>query len=559
MDIFNLSAQITLKIDEYQKNLTQANKDAQQFQKDTEKNNSKSSVSWKNVGKVVAGVATAIGTATTAVVAFGNKMIDYAGDIDDNAQRIGMNTDQYQAWAFAMEKAGTDASTLQVVMREMTTFTQELAEGNGDALLTLQKLGVGYDEFMQMDNAGQLETLVTALQGVEDSTEKATIAQELFGNRAYQQLMPLLNEEQGSFAELNKTLQENGQIVSGELIQAGATLGDKIQLLTSSVKSMGLSLAGELFPVLSEFVDSLQMLVQGSEGAEEAVTGAFSNLVTQVIDLMLDLVDGIINALPDVTNILLDMIGQIWLEIPTITKALLDALASIADILINLDWGQIIIDIIDVLLEVFFVQIPQFGRQIQESLLKMLAGLFTEEGLAKIGKFGINLGISLVNGIIKGLNNLAHIKIPGLTIGSWKVWDDIDVKLFEIPLIKLQKFAQGGMFDELTKGTMYAVAGESGAEIVAQGRHGTGVANVEQIAEAVEIGNEPTVEAIRQAVTGVVNGIVNGLSMRTQNNTSKKEITVKIGDRAFKGYIVDTANEVLQAQGRQTLKSITSY
>ena len=43
-------------------------------------------------------------------------------------------------------------------------------------------------------------------------------------------------------------------------------------------------------------------------------------------------------------------------------------------------------------------------------------------------------------------------------------------------------YADGGMFEGA--GTMYALAGENGAEIVAQGSQGTGVANVEQIAEA---------------------------------------------------------------------------
>lgn len=47
----------------------------------------------------------------------------------------------------------------------------------------------------------------------------------------------------------------------------------------------------------------------------------------------------------------------------------------------------------------------------------------------------------------------------------------------------VKKFANGGIIDGA--GTMYAVAGESGAEIVAQGSQGTGVANVKQIAEAV--------------------------------------------------------------------------
>lgn len=47
----------------------------------------------------------------------------------------------------------------------------------------------------------------------------------------------------------------------------------------------------------------------------------------------------------------------------------------------------------------------------------------------------------------------------------------------------VKKYANGGIIDGA--GTMYAVAGESGAEIVAQGSQGTGVANVKQIAEAV--------------------------------------------------------------------------
>lgn len=45
------------------------------------------------------------------------------------------------------------------------------------------------------------------------------------------------------------------------------------------------------------------------------------------------------------------------------------------------------------------------------------------------------------------------------------------------------KFADGGMFEGA--GTMYAIAGESGAEVVAKGSQGTGVLNVEQFKTAM--------------------------------------------------------------------------
>lgn len=54
-------------------------------------------------------------------------------------------------------------------------------------------------------------------------------------------------------------------------------------------------------------------------------------------------------------------------------------------------------------------------------------------------------------------------------------------------IIALKAYKDGGIMDAGSfkgAGTMYALAGESGAEIVAQGSQGTGVANVEQIAEA---------------------------------------------------------------------------
>ena len=44
-------------------------------------------------------------------------------------------------------------------------------------------------------------------------------------------------------------------------------------------------------------------------------------------------------------------------------------------------------------------------------------------------------------------------------------------------------YANGGILE--SAGTMYAVAGESGAEVVARGKSGTGVTNIEQFTEAM--------------------------------------------------------------------------
>ena len=55
-------------------------------------------------------------------------------------------------------------------------------------------------------------------------------------------------------------------------------------------------------------------------------------------------------------------------------------------------------------------------------------------------------------------------------------------------VVSAMKFADGGIMDAKSfngAGTMYAIAGESGAEVVAQGSAGTGVLNVDQFADAM--------------------------------------------------------------------------
>lgn len=566
MNLFNLFAKLTLDTDEYDKQLDNAVKKGSSF-------SSKLGTVMKAGAKAVIGLTTAVaGTA----LAFGKltlKMIDQAGEIDDNAQRLNMTTDQYQLWSFAMQKAGADASALEIVMRELTTFTTELAQGQGDALLTLQKLGIGYEEFMAMDNATQLETIVGALQGMEDQTEKTRLAQELFGNRAYQTLMPLLNEEQGSIEKLNETMREQGLIVEEDLIKTGAELGDQVDIMKGKFKAYSLSLTAEVFPALENIINGLLGIAQGSEGATEQFTAGIVEMVNKAVEILPELLDVASNLLIDVVMALIDSLPTIIPQLTSLIERILftiidilpdlllsavDLITILIDAILKMDWLGLLMAIIDMII----TDLPNVLIKLVTNLFDTLLSLLTDPMVyAKIGLFGVNLGISLVNGIIDGLNRLGNITIPGLSIGSWKLWDDTEFHLFNIPRIPLQEFANGGMFDDMFKGTMYAVAGENGAEIVAQGRYGTGVANVEQIAEAQLLAMEryDMRGEVRRAVEGVVNGLKSSNTSNDNIQSTLGAIVLKIGDKEFKAYVYNLVNEVLAAKGLKKLQAIGRY
>lgn len=573
MNLFNLFATLTLDNSDYEKKLDQSQKSAGSF-------SSKIGTAFKTGVRAVAGFVTGVAAASAAIGALVVKFVDAGSEIDDNAQKLGISTESYQYWSLVLQRAGSDASNLSMVIRNLTTFTNELSTGQGDALLTLQKLGIGYEEFMAMSTEEQLYAIVEALQGVESQTDKVQLAQEIFGNRVYQELLPLLGMQQGSLEDLQDEFEGLGLIIEDEAIKQTAALGDKFDNLTNSFKVGAFAIATELLPEIELITDGLMGLASGSDDAMQSLTDGLVGLIDKIAtslptiiqtagDLLLQVITGLADVLSDPTVIqaLVDVVENLLFKVveilPTLTQSLMDIAVALVDGLLHLDWGTLIIKLLESLLEIVLVQLPNMLFDVLMSVFNLVLSLFTKDGLKTLAEFGLTLAETMINGLIAGVESGLNIVIKGINSvlkGISKAWDwtGFIPSIPDIPLISIPRvdFAEGGMFNEL--GTMYlARAGEDGAEIVAQGRRGTGVANVEQIADAqyMAMQDYDLRGAIQNAAVAIVNGIVTGLGNQ-DNNT---EITVRIGDKDFNSYVVNTVNNTLRAQGRKSLRTITAY
>ena len=643
MNLFNLFATLTLDNSDYEKKLAQSQKSAGSF-------SSKVGTAFKTGARAVAGFVTGVAAVGAAIGGLVLKMVDAGSEIDDNAQKIGFSTEAYQYWSLVMQRIGTDASTLSLAIRNMTTFTQNLADGQGDALLTLQKLGIGYEEFMAMTPEEQFYTLIEALQGVTDETERTQLAQDIFGNRVYQELLPLLGMEQGSLEDLRNEFESLGLIMSDDMVKSIAAVGDKLDNLGNLFKVMGLNIAVDFLPEINNILDAFTALVTGSSSVEDAmqmiadsfvnvikkIANAAPNIVEAAGNLILNVLVGILDVISDpevlkaLLNVVMSLLNKAIEIIPTLINSLLNLATALILAFLDLDWNNLIRTILDALLEIAAKVIPNlitsiadilvalietlvtvipqamadlatFASELIKTLMNVLIELdwgnflagvinavmdlqykvlpnaivnmlfsvfetvfdlfFTKDGRQLFVDFGKNLAESLINGIISvvengvnliidGLNKLLSIKIAGKEI--------IGANIPHISLPRVD-FAEGGMFPE-DVGTLYALAGESGAEIVARGARGTGVANIEQIADAqyMAMRDYDLRGAIQEAAVAIVNGIVDGLS-DTEEGNGNMPIIVQIGDKNFNGYIVNAVNSTLRAQGRKSLNTVTAY
>lgn len=573
MNLFNLFATLTLDNSEYEKKINESGKSAASV-------SSKMGTAFKTAGRVIGGVVTSVAAVTAAIAALAVKTVDYMGDIDDNAQRVGMSTEAYQKWAYAMQLAGGDASTLQIVMRELTMFTNELSAGQGDALLTLQELGIGYEDFMALPVDKQLQAIIEGLQSMEDQTDKTALAQEIFGNRAYQQLMPILNQEKGYVDDLFESMEDLGLVIGDDVVKAGAALGDKLDQLKLTFQTVGASIMSDLFPQIELVVEGLTGMATGAEDAGDKFVEGIVSIVDKLVsalpklieiagNLLVEVLGGIISALPSMVPNIIEVLEALLFKVieilPTLTQSIADIAVAFVEALLNVDWVSLIIKLSLTLIEILLVQLPNMLLDAFINIFDTVINLFTtKDGLKMLAEFGKNLGEALINGLITVVEsgiNLAIKGINAITGGFSKIWTWTGADpIPKIPNVSIPRvdFEEGGMFPDDEQGTYYlARAGEAGAEIVAQSSRGTGVANVEQIADAQYMAmNEYDVKGeIQRATVAIVNGITNAIN----GAGGATSVNVRIGDREFKNYVVQVVNDTLKAQGRKSLNTITAY
>ena len=87
--------------------------------------------------------------------------------------------------------------------------------------------------------------------------------------------------------------------------------------------------------------------------------------------------------------------------------------------------------------------------------------------------------VNIINKAIDGINDIGHIKFPGLSIGGVEIIPSFDTKLWNIPKIPLM--AEGGFPEQ---GQMF-IAREAGAEMVGNIGRRTAVANNDQIVAGI--------------------------------------------------------------------------
>lgn len=237
----------------------------------------------------ISGLAKGLGTAlglsfagiATGIVASLNSAIDRMDELRDASIRLGVGTETLSAFGYAAQQTGTDIDSLGKAFKILSKNIADASEGKGKAPI-FAALGISVKD--AQGNLKQLEQIIPeiadAFSQLEDGTQKAALAQELFGKSGLE-LTEFLNSGSAGLKEFTDRARELGLVVSQDAADSADKFNDNLADLKGAITGLATEIATPLLPALADMIRSITDWIREGDTAKtiaDELSGAFQAL-----------------------------------------------------------------------------------------------------------------------------------------------------------------------------------------------------------------------------------------------------------------------------------------
>ena len=501
----------------------------------------------KTAGAVAAAAMAAVTAAVISVATALGDMIketaEYGDEVDKMSQKLGLSTDAYQEWDYVLSLAGTEMSSMSTGLKTLTNKLDDAKNGSEKAQAMFLQLGLSLEDIQGMSREDAFEAVIYGFQDMADSTERAALANDLFG-KSGQELAPLFNQTREETEAQIKAAREYGMVMSEDAVQASADFQDSLETMNRTMNGFKRNLVSGFLPSVSTAMDGFTEILAGNteegialieEATDQMVQQLNDNLPTLIevggkviVNLLTGIVQSLPQLIPAIVDVVLEIVDVLLENLPMIIEAavqiIIAIIKGIAEALpelipkiveVVLTIVDTLIDNIDLLIEAaiqlmiglatgLVKAIPEIVKKAPEIIASLFQALV--EGVAEMAKAGWELIKGLWQGIKDGAVWLWE-KVTGWLSDLWQGIKDF----FQISSPSKEMAWLGKM---LTEGLAQGIDDNASAAITAAEDMAAGVLNAVGSVDGTEIG-----------VNAALNGGAGYGTTFIQNNYSPKALS----------------------------------
>lgn len=371
------------------------------------------------VGAATFGVFTTAVTAGTAALTKGISSVASYGDfVDKTSQKVGMSSDSFQQWDYVMNLAGTSMTECSMGMKTLTNQIDNAKNGSEDAQAMFEQLNISLEDLETMSREDIWSATITGMQNLEDSTERAALANDLFG-KSGQNMTPLFNMTNEELEEAIANTEQYNMVMSEEAVKAAAEYQDSLTTLKASFKGLKTDLLSDFLPSVTTVMDGLSEIFAGNseEGIgllTEGITGFIDNLIDLAPELTSvggSILTSIITGLSENSDAILTAGADVIVQLATaITEALPTVAASATEIIFKLinSFLELLPELADAGLTILENLLNGIGENL-DTLIPTVVSVVLEitntliEHIPDLIDAGLTIFLGLVEGIIQAI------------------------------------------------------------------------------------------------------------------------------------------------------------
>lgn len=189
---------------------------------------------------------------------FIKEQIEAGSVINDTAEKLGVGTDELQAFQFAAKLAGVGSEEAAKGLQFLSKNVGEAIGGNKEAIETFTKLGIHTKntDGTVRELGDLIPEVADAFQKMGSSQERTAQAMKIFG-KSGASLIPLLKGGSAEVQKLYERFQKLGGGFNKDFIEKADKAGDEIDVFKFSLRGLSSEFVVALLPTLTDWVGKL--------------------------------------------------------------------------------------------------------------------------------------------------------------------------------------------------------------------------------------------------------------------------------------------------------------
>lgn len=206
-----------------------------------------------NAGKALAPLSTAAAGAITSFAALGKNAISSADNVATLATQYEMSSEALQRFNYVALQTDTQSEDLYKAFVKVRAGVADMAAGaDSTASKALKNLNLEFDSFDGSEE--QFYAIIDALSSMEDQTQMVYLANDIFGDKLANNLLPLIYAGTDAVSEYRAEYEELGSL-SDEQVGKLAEFDNVLNKLHTQFQNVALQIGSALLPVMESIAD----------------------------------------------------------------------------------------------------------------------------------------------------------------------------------------------------------------------------------------------------------------------------------------------------------------